>query len=114
MELGSVTCQRYHAAMQVARIRKQLGLTQVELAEIVGVEQPTISRLERGSGNVTLRLIKSVSAALGVTPAELLADDREIAELALIQAFRSLPRERQEGWPDMARAMSHTPASVSQ
>ena len=45
----------YLCGMQLARIRKSKGLSQVALAEIVGVEQPTISRIERGDEGVTLR-----------------------------------------------------------
>jgi DNA-binding XRE family transcriptional regulator len=33
---------------EFAAIRQSLGLTQVELAEIMGVEKQTINRIERG------------------------------------------------------------------
>lgn len=92
--------------MQVSKIRKRKKLSQTELGELVGVEQPTISRLERGDESVTLRLINNVAAALDSSPSELLADDREIRELQLIEAFRQLSPERQDGWLDLASAIS--------
>lgn len=90
---------------KIAEIRKQRGLSQVDLAEIVGVEQPHISRLERGSEAVTLRLLLQVAEALRVDLAELF-DDRTQAEAFLINVFRSLPPDRQAGWLDMARAVN--------
>ncbi len=93
----------YHDAMRAAAIRKAKGLTQAELAEMVGTEQPTISRFEKGSDAVTLRLIRQVADALDVTVADLFNEDRTQAEQTLIEAFRSLSAERQQGWLDLAR-----------
>lgn len=99
----------YLESMQMAKIRKQRGLSQAALADKIGVEQPTISRLEREDEGATLRLYKKTASVLGVSLAELFANDREMAELSIIQAFRGLPQDRQEGWLDIARAVSGTP-----
>lgn len=64
------------------KIREQQKLTQVQLAEIVGVDQSTISKLERGNEHVTLGLIQRVAQALGVPPA-FLFDMPEIYQRAL-------------------------------
>lgn len=103
----------YDAAMRAAEIRRQRGLTQAELAHMIGVEQPTISRLEKGSEAVTLRLLKQVADALGVNVAEFFLDDRDAQEQALLDLYRSLPPDRQRGWLDMARALlaSHSPST---
>lgn len=101
-----MTClAMYHAAMRAAQIRRQRGLTQSELADMIGVEQPTISRLEKGSDAVTLRLVKQVADALGVTVADLFLDDRSVQEEAIISVYRSLPPERQKGWLDLAMTL---------
>lgn len=94
----------YDAAMRAAQIRKTRRLSQAELADMIGVEQPTISRFEKGSDGVTLRLIRQVAAALNCTVADLFADDRTEAEQVLVEVFRDLPRDRQAGWVDMAKA----------
>lgn len=72
---------------------------------MAGVEQPTISKLERGNESVTLRTIKSVADALGVSVADLFAD-RSDAERAIIEAYRSLPELRRKGWQDMAKTVA--------
>ncbi len=46
-------------------LRAERNLSQVQLAELLGVEQPTISRLERHAGNMLLRTLNSVIQALG-------------------------------------------------
>lgn len=99
----------YKAAMRAAKIRKAKGLTQSELADLVGVEQPTISRFERGSDNVTLGLVRKIADALDVPLADLFATDRASYEQALLDAFRQLSPERQRGWVDMAQAISQSP-----
>ena len=51
---------------QLARARKEAGLSQLELAQRCGLQQAAISRLERGLGNPTLSTIEEVAAQLGV------------------------------------------------
>ena len=45
--------------------RKQLRLTQKELAKIVGTTQAAIGRLETARGNPTVDLVRRVADALG-------------------------------------------------
>lgn len=85
----------------IASLRKAKGLSQSDLAEMAGVEQPTISRMERGSDSVTLRVFTSVADALGVQLADLFVD-RTSAEQSLIEVYRSLPEDRKRGWQEMA------------
>jgi DNA-binding XRE family transcriptional regulator len=48
-------------------------LTQLELAELVGLNRSTISELEVGARNAHLRTVRRLAAALGVAPQELVA-----------------------------------------
>jgi DNA-binding XRE family transcriptional regulator len=50
---------------QLIRLRIERGLTQAELAELVGTKQPSIARLERGDSEPSLTLLRKVAAALG-------------------------------------------------
>jgi DNA-binding XRE family transcriptional regulator len=52
-------------AYQIARLRIMRGLTQKELAEMVGTKQPSIARLESGKDTPTLGLLRRVAEALG-------------------------------------------------
>ncbi len=50
---------------QVARLRVKLGLTQAQLAEMVGTKQPSIARLENGEGSPSLSFLEKVAEVLG-------------------------------------------------
>lgn len=49
---------------QVARLRILRGLTQAQLAEMVGTRQPSIARLENGSTIPSLSFLNKVATAL--------------------------------------------------
>lgn len=59
----------------LARIRSERGLTQSQLAEAIGANQATISKIESGRGNPTLDLINRIAAALDVHPSALFSRD---------------------------------------
>jgi len=54
-------------AYQVARLRIMRGLTQAQLAELVGTKQPSIARLESGQEVPRLSFLKRVVEAMGGT-----------------------------------------------
>lgn len=103
-----------YANMNISRIRKRRGLTQVDLAEMTKLTQPTISRAERGDDSTTMATFASIAAALEVPLAELFIDDRTAVEAELLQAFRRLPIDRQRGWIDMARIAANDPQEPSE
>lgn len=47
---------------QLIELRLNLGLTQKAFAELVGVKQPLISRLENGTQNITVNTLQSILA----------------------------------------------------
>jgi DNA-binding XRE family transcriptional regulator len=49
---------------QIARLRIQRGLTQAQLAEMVGTRQPSIARLENGNSVPSLSFLKRIADAL--------------------------------------------------
>ena len=57
---------------RVARLRKAAGLSQLQLAEKLGVTQPLISRYEKGDRRMYDDLIMEMAKSLGVTPNDLL------------------------------------------
>lgn len=46
--------------------RERGDLTQQQLAEITGIQQSDISRLENGTGNPSLRTLKRLAAGMGM------------------------------------------------
>lgn len=90
--------------MRLKQIRKAKGLSQADLADMIGVNQSTISKMENGEHGCTIEKFQAYAAALGVGLSDLFADDRTAAEDVLVSAFRALSPERQKGWLDMAKA----------
>jgi len=60
--------------INVERIRKERGLTQAELAELLGTKQPSISRVLRGEEDITMSRAEAFAKALGVSFAELVLE----------------------------------------
>ena len=58
-------CEELEPAHQVARLRIMRGLTQQELADLVGTKQPSIARLESGQYAPRLSFLQRVAEALG-------------------------------------------------
>ncbi len=57
--------EKLEPGYQVARLRIKLGLTQAQLAELVGTRQPSIARLENGEASPSLSFLEKVAEALG-------------------------------------------------
>jgi transcriptional regulator with XRE-family HTH domain len=60
-----------------ARIRRERGLTQEQLAEISGFSQQYISGLEQGRRNPTVVTLYELATALGVSHLDLLRPSPE-------------------------------------
>lgn len=58
------TRQAYDALLTLADLRRSQGLTQTELAEMLGVSQPNVSKIEHGE-EVHLSTLGGYIAALG-------------------------------------------------
>ena len=64
---------------QLAKYRKQKGLSQTQLAKLIGVAQSTIAMIETGKITPSLRTALKLARVLGTTVEELfpLEDDAE-------------------------------------
>jgi transcriptional regulator with XRE-family HTH domain len=91
-------------AQRLARIRRERGLTQVELAQRLGVAQPVVSDYERGELRLHGQLIVKLSEILGVSSEELLGLKKVPSNgvlknrrlLRRLQAIERLPRRDQQ------------------
>lgn len=92
----------------IAQLRKELGLTQKELAEKLEVTDKAISRWETGKGLPDTSLLKPLAEIFGVSVGELLSgrpmDDSQIKSQADHIILESLSyEESQEGWKQILR-----------
>lgn len=61
-------------ARNAKRIRRELGLSQEEVAFRAGLKRSYLSDLERGTRNPTVRALGRIADALEVRPSQLLED----------------------------------------
>ncbi|MDP2804366.1 MAG: helix-turn-helix transcriptional regulator [Gallionellaceae bacterium] len=73
----------------VAKRRKELGLTQAEFAQKIGADIVTISRFETGSSLPSLLRLEAIAQALGLPLAELLSESTNLCtdQSLLIQGW---------------------------
>ena len=105
----------YRRCMEnLAMIRKSKGWTQEQLAEIAGVTQPTINRIEKGGDGVTLRTLKQIAKAVDVPLYALFMDSLSPAELNLIKASRGLSADVDAAWREKAAEALTPPRPTDQ
>lgn len=68
-----MTTPRTALGRAIAEIRAERQLTQPQLADRAGIEQPKISKIERGKQDTTADVIAAIGAALGVKVSEIWA-----------------------------------------
>ncbi len=86
-----VAVEELEPAYQIARLRMMRGLTQGQLAELVGTKQSSIARLESGNAQPSLSFLRRIVAALGgrlvvqIIPKEVTMTDRGKSTIATDQ-----------------------------
>ena len=83
---------------QIFRRRKELGLTQGELAEQADISRNYVSLIERGEvSNVSVNILNSLAVALETTPAEL-SGQSGWAETLIPPALREFALQQELGF----------------
>lgn len=79
----------------IRRLREDRGLTQIQLAEIIGVTDKAVSKWETGRGLPDISLIHPISQALGVSVVELMSGgtviNKNISSNLLLSKFYACP-----------------------
>ena len=60
------------------RIRKDMKLTQQEMADKIGISQSYYADIERERKNISLRVILNLASGLGISVTKLINDEIEI------------------------------------
>lgn len=66
--IGRAEAINARSMQNLKSIRQGRKLSQQQLADMVGANQATISKIENGDDGVTLRMINQIAKALNVTP----------------------------------------------
>ena len=83
-------------AEKLAKLRKDKGFTQQELAQRAGIGIAQIRRYEKGNSSPTLEVIKNIAKTLSVTADELIFDEGEgivaskILDRELLEQFEQI------------------------
>lgn len=65
-ERARTPADAYVTGYRLAELRRGVGVTQVELARLMGIGQPRVSAIERGDiGSLTVASVRCYIAALG-------------------------------------------------
>ena len=67
MTEGQKQATRDRIGIRIALLRKQMGLTQEELAQRAGLQRTHVGRIEAGKYAVTLETIQAIAEAFGMT-----------------------------------------------
>lgn len=84
----------------IQEIRKEKGLTQKELAELIGVSDKTISKWETGNSSPDTSMLMSLSEALEITVNELLSAEKispENYSMKAEETIMTLMKENEAG-----------------
>jgi len=65
-------------ASNLRRLRKELGISQEELAEKCGLHRTYIGAIERSERNITLQTLEKLAESLGVSPHDLLKNYSDV------------------------------------
>lgn len=80
---------------RVRHARAVRGLSRKRLASGAGISERYVAELEAGRGNVSIVLLRRIAGAMGVTAADLAAEDADAADWPLLRALlRAAPADR--------------------
>jgi transcriptional regulator with XRE-family HTH domain len=106
----------HHIAARLRQRRTMLGLTQQQVAELVGITYQQAHKYEIGANRISAGRLHALAQALGVEPGYFYeglgsggprrptARQRQMLELA--RSFAALPRLQQEALAALARALA--------
>lgn len=87
---------KYEIGIRIRKYRELRGLSQKELADLIGVSNSRVSNWEQGINRPNADIISDLCNALDVSPSELLdiqisTDNLSEQERKLISAYRNKP-----------------------
>jgi transcriptional regulator with XRE-family HTH domain len=106
----------HHIATRLRERRTMLGLTQQQVAGMLGITYQQLYKYEKGVNRISAGRLHALARALGVDvgyfyeglgsgePARPTAQQRRMIELA--RSFAVLPRRQQEALAEMARVLA--------
>ena len=110
-----------HVGSAIRKLRRDAGMTQQQLAEMVGIKFQQIQKYETGMNRISASRLWDIADAMGVTIAfffEGLAEGAELAQAAgadlmadkealeLVRSYYAIPEAQRRRLFDLARVLS--------
>ena len=95
---------------RIRELRKRAGLTQIELAERIGLSQGQLSNLENGDRSLSLEWLRRIARALNCAVADLL-DDKDNPD-RLAGQERDLIEQLRDADPELRTFAADTLAAL--
>jgi transcriptional regulator with XRE-family HTH domain len=94
-------------SQKLSKLRNERGMTQQELAGLIGVGIAQMRRYEKGNSSPTLEVIKNIARTLGVSADELIFDENE-----RVAAAKILDRKLLEQFEQISKLNPHDKEAV--
>jgi len=94
-------------AQKLSMLRNERGLTQQEMANLIGVGIAQMRRYEKGNSSPTLEVIKNIARTLGISADELIFDENE-----RVAAAKILDRKLLEQFEQISKLSPHDKEAV--
>jgi transcriptional regulator with XRE-family HTH domain len=95
---------------RIRELRERAGLSQAQLAELVGTTQAQIARLEKGERRLTVDWMARIARALMLRPSDLLPNaavaDVDAKEVELLANFRAMSEPGRTTLIDLSRLLA--------
>ena len=89
-KIGLTVMSRQKLGEKIKKYRLMRGLTQQELAEMIGTTAPTISKYEKGQRGVDFDMLANIAEALQV-PISAFFEDSEVQPINLPKPIKTVP-----------------------
>lgn len=92
---------------QLQKLRVAKGLSQTELAQLIGANQQDISRLETGKVSMSEHWLEKLTEALDVTIADMFGVRPELSpeETELLQNYAAMDEAQRQALLNMSKAL---------
>ncbi len=91
---------KHNVGRRIKEIRKKRGFSQEKLAELVDIEQNTLSCIETGNNFCTAETLEKIITALGIEPAELFDFGHQKANDELLVEINTMLKNTPEKIPE--------------
>ena len=111
MKDADINRYKYTIPPRMQAYRKQKGVTQKKMAELLGVSTTYISNIEQGVNKLPLWVLDKYCEVLKIPVEDMLrTDDRELDTANTIaELVRKMPEERQSIMLEIAQSLSKAP-----